>query len=108
MDLKTYGLFPYQRLNDNVSLLLNIYWTLLTLIDPMAIVLFFFYIDLGLLVYALVLLSDVIVNYCFMISTKGLFSWINFGQINQLIFLIFYLATAYYIHKKTQEIGKGV
>jgi hypothetical protein len=93
MDLVNYGLFPYQKLNPNVSLFLNIYWTMLTIIDLLAIILLIFYIDMGLLMYGLIILSDVIINYSFMISTKGLWSWINFGQISQLLFLIFYLCT---------------
>lgn len=107
MDLIKYGLFPYQRLNNNVSLLLNIYWTMLTAFDFLAIIVLFYYIDLGLLLFGLIILSDVIVNYTFMISTKGILSVINFGQISQMLFLLIYLCTFYYIHKKTQEIGRS-
>jgi hypothetical protein len=41
-----------------------------------------------------------------MISTKGLFSWINFGQISQLLFLVFYLATVRLIYKETQKMQR--
>ncbi len=107
MDLIKYGLFPYQRLNSNVPVWLNIYWTLLTFIDPLAIVLLLYFIDVGLVLYGVVIVSDVLINYWFMISTKGLFSWINFGQISQLLFLIFYLATVRLIYKETQRMQKG-
>ncbi len=107
MDLVKYGLFPYQKLNNNVSLLLNIYWTMLTIFDFLAIIVLFYYIDIGLLLYGLIILSDVIINYTFMISTKGILSIVNFGQICQMLFLIIYLCTFYYIHKKTQEIGRS-
>ena len=93
MDLLKYGLFPYQ----NVSIILNIYWTMLTLLDFLAIVVLFFHIDLGLIFYGLIIISDVIVNYSFMILTKGIWSWINFGQISQMLFLVIYLSTFHYI-----------
>lgn len=104
MDLFLHGLFPYQRLNSAVSPFLNAYWTLLTFLDPLAILLLCFSIDLGLVAYGLVILSDVLINYTFMISTKGLFSVINFGQVSQLLFLIFYLSTVRCMHVKSQAI----
>lgn len=104
MDLILHGLFPYQRLNDAVSPLLNAYWTLLILADPLAIVLLFISIDLGLVAYGLVILTDVIINYTFMISTKGILGVINFGQISQMLFLMFYLCTVRYLHEKSQQI----
>ncbi len=103
MDLLTYELFPYQRLNTSVPLWLNVYWTVLTLIDPLAIVLLVWFIDVGLVLYGVVIISDVLINYWFMITTKGLFSWVNFGQISQLLFLIFYLATVRYIHTQSKK-----
>jgi len=107
MDLILHGLFPYQRLNDSVSFLLNVYWTLLTIVDPLAIILLWISIDLGLVAYGLVIISDVIINYTFMISTYGLASVLNFGQISQMLFLIFYLSTARYPHVKSQAIREG-
>jgi len=104
MDLILHGLFPYQRLNSAVSPFLNAYWTLLTLLDPLAILLLWFSIDLGLVAYGLVILSDVLINYSFMISTKGLFSVINAGQVSQLLFLIFYLCTVRHLHVKSQAL----
>lgn len=105
MDLIKFGLFPYQRLNSNVPIWLNIYWTLLTLVDPLAIVLLLYFIDVGLVLYGVVIVSDVLINYWFMISTKGLSSLMNFGQISQLLFLIFYLATVLFIHKHAQNLA---
>jgi hypothetical protein len=107
IDLIKYGFFPYQRLNSNVPVWLNIYWTLLTFIDPLAIVLLLYSINIGLVLYGVVIVSDVLINYWFMISTKGLFSWMNFGQISQLLFLIFYLATVRLIYKETQRMQRG-
>lgn len=105
MDLIKFGFFPYQRLNSNVPVWLNIYWTLLTLVDPLAIVLLLYFIDVGLVLYGMVIVSDVLINYWFMISTKGLSSLMNFGQISQLLFLIFYLATVLFIHKHAQNLA---
>lgn len=62
MDLFTYGLFPYQRLNTSVPLWLNIYWTVLTLIDPLAMALLLYCIDIGLVLYGVVIISDVYIN----------------------------------------------
>ena len=106
MDLIKYGIFPYQRLNSNVPVWLNIYWTLLTFIDPLAMVLLLYSINIGLVLYGVVIVSDVLINYWFMISTKGWFSWINFGQISQLLFLIFYLATVRLIYNETQRMQR--
>lgn len=103
VDLFTYGLFPYQRLNSNVPPWLNIYWTVLTFVDPLAMALLLYCIDVGLVMYGVVIISDVCINFWFMITTKGLFSWVNFGQISQLLFLIFYLATVWYIHIQSQK-----
>lgn len=106
MDLIKYGLFPYQRLNSNVPVWLNIYWTLLTIFDPLAIIFLLYSLNMGLVLYGVVIVSDVLINYWFMISTKGLFSWINFGQISQLLFLVFYLATVRLIYKETQKMQR--
>lgn len=103
MDLIKYGLFPYQRLNSSVPVWLNIYWTLLTLIDPLAMALLLYCIDVGLVLYGVVIISDVCINYWFMITTNGLFSWVNFGQISQLLFLIFYVSTVRYIHLQSKK-----
>jgi hypothetical protein len=32
-----------------------------------------------------------------------LFSWVNFGQISQLLFLIFYVSTVRYIHLQSKK-----
>lgn len=107
MDLIKYGLFPYQRINQNVSLALNIYWTLLTVFDPLAIVLLYINIDLGLMLFGLIIISDVVINYSYIISNSGWLGWLNFGQLCQLGFLIFYLCTFLYIHKQTQMLGSN-
>ena len=106
MDLFKYGLFPYQKINQNVSLFLNIYWTMLTLFDFIAILVLVFFIDIGLLLYGIIIISDVIINYSFILSTMGIWDLINFGQISQMLFLIVYICTSCYIHKRTQEFKK--
>jgi hypothetical protein len=106
-DVLRYGVFPYQKLNQHVSLSLNIYWTLLTLADPLAIIILFLSIDIGLIIYGLIIISDVIINYAFIISNYGLFSWINFGQICQILFMFFYLFTVHYIHKEVKILKRN-
>lgn len=56
-----------------------------------------------LVLYGVVIISDVCINYWFMITTNGLFSWVNFGQISQLLFLIFYVSTVRYIHLQSKK-----
>ncbi len=101
-DIMRYGLFGYQRINSDVSLALNIYWTLLVFFDPLAIVLLFFNVNLGLLLYGIVILSDVVINYIFVIVNYGIGSVLNFGQICQLLFLTFYIITAPFVYKKAR------
>jgi hypothetical protein len=104
-DLIKYGLFPYQNIDIHVKPWLNIFWTSLTIIDPLAIVILFFNIKYGINVFLLVIVVDVIVNYSFIIQNYGIWSWINYGQICQLLFMIFVLATFLWIKEKVSKIG---
>jgi hypothetical protein len=103
-DLIQYGLFPYQRMDNNVKLWLNVFWTLLTILDPLAIVILFFSIKDGIYVFLVIIVVDVIINYSFIIQNYGLWSWINYGQICQLLFMLFVLVTFMWIRKKVKEI----
>ena len=98
-DLVNCGLFPYSRLNPDVAVWLNIYWTMLTILDPAAIIILFFNIKAGLWCYLAIIVSDAIINFTFAIGNYGWSAWINFGQICQLSFMIFVLATFIPIRK---------
>jgi hypothetical protein len=93
-DVAAHGLFPYQRLDANVPGWLNVYWTALTVIDPLSVLMLAMHIPLGLLFYICVMVSDVAVNYWFYGYYYGLRSCLNFHMICQLLFLLFLLATA--------------
>lgn len=102
-DIVKYGFFAYQKVNENVPIFLNIFWTLLTFFDPLAITLLLFTTYYGLLVYGLIIVSDVILNYYFVITTYGLIYVLNFGQICQLLFLFFYLVTVIYVYNRLKN-----
>jgi len=93
MDLVHGGLFPYQKMTPNVPSWLNIYWTLLTILDPLSILLLVCTIDIGLLMYLIVITSDVIINYWYVIGQSGILGIFNYGQLCQFCFMIFVLFT---------------
>jgi len=102
-DLIRGGLFPYEKLNHNVPTWLNIYWTMLTFLDLLAIIVLFLDMKKGQLLYLAIIVSDVIINFSFVIHHYGQWSWVNFMQICQLLFMIFVVATFFPIKK---AIGK--
>jgi hypothetical protein len=106
----THGYFPYQRLDPNVSFWLNVYWTSLTLLDPLSIVILLINIQLGLFSYATIIITDVLINFSFAIQHYGFGSLLNFFQISQLSFLIFFAVTSPSIYSqihKTKLITKS-
>jgi hypothetical protein len=99
-DIIKLGFFSYQKVNQNVSFLLSFYWTLLTFFDPLAIILLFVNTYYGLILYGIIIVSDVTINYHFVITRYGIEYICNFGQISQLIFMLFYLITVFYLYRK--------
>jgi hypothetical protein len=60
-DLVRGGLFPY-TVWWGVPLCLNVYWTSLTILDPLAIVLLLGRVRIGCVCYLLIMISDVAIN----------------------------------------------
>jgi len=83
------GFLPYKT----QPLWANIYWTSLSLADPLTIVLLILNINIGLLAYALVIISDVIINLYFTISEKGILGIFNVFILGQLGCMFFYICT---------------
>ncbi len=103
-DLIKYGFFPYQKLNIHVPPWLNVYWTLLTVFDLGAIIIIIKNIVIGLWVFLVIIISDVLINYSFVILNYGILGWLNFGQICQLLFMILVLITFLPIKRRIREL----
>jgi len=89
-DLARHGLFPYNSL-FGVPQALNIYWTSLTILDPLAILLLFFRPRAGCLLYLLIMLTDVPINiYADMVYWKQPLPE-SPGLLMQIAFLLFLL-----------------
>ncbi len=102
-DLARHGLFPYTSL-FGVPPALNIYWTSLTLLDPLAILLLFLRPRAGCLFYLLIMLTDVPINiYANMVYwEQPLFE--SPGLIMQIAFLLFLLLTVGRIMKLSKTV----
>ena len=83
------GFLPYIK----CPLWANIYWTSLTFLDPLSIVLLIVNIRIGLILYTFIIISDVIINIYFTVRFQGLYGLINIYMICQSLFLIFLLWT---------------
>lgn len=86
IDLIRLGLFPYEKF----PLWANIYWTLLTVLDPLAILFLFVNVRAGLVFYGLIIISDVLINIFFTLSLEGFIGVFNVFMLSQLLFLLFY------------------
>jgi len=103
-DLIRGGLFPYTKW-WNVPLLMNIYWTLLTILDPVAIILLLMSSYIGCIFYIIIMTTDVAINlYANIVYWKQPLIQ-SYGLIMQTAFLIFILATVGRIlkHLKMQD-----
>lgn len=104
-DIAKYGWFPYTGI-WGVPESMNIYWTLLTFLDPIAIIVLLFSIKTGLGFYFFVMISDVTVNLL-----ANTFYWKqpffqSYGLILQISFLIFLTLTAPIVWKYTRTAEK--
>ena len=84
-DIVLDGFLPY----NSKPLWANIFWTSLTLADLLAIILLLFSLRKGLFLYAVIIISDVIINLYFTISYTGFHGIFNIYMIGQLFFLLF-------------------
>ncbi len=99
IDLIKGGLFPYTR--GNVPFILNLYWTSLTLLDPLSIGILFLNIRTGLWFYLLIMISDVAINLF-----SNTFYWKVFliyqpALLMQMVFLLFFIITFKRIYKSS-------
>ena len=114
-DLLRGGLFPYQKWDSKVPGWLNTYWTILTAVDFVSIVLLFYRIKVGLWAYLVVIVSDVFINFSFVIENYGVRSLFNYMQLCQLGFMLFLIVTFLPILKELKriapaqrEFGRGI
>ncbi|MDC7240192.1 MAG: hypothetical protein PQJ50_07525 [Spirochaetales bacterium] len=88
-DLIVGGFLPY----TTKPLWANIYWTALTFADPITIIILLLDLKRGMKLYALIIVSDVIINLYFTITSSGLSGIFNLFMLSQIGFLIFLLIT---------------
>ncbi len=100
-DLILGGFLPYKH----HPLWANIYWTALTFLDPLAVILLLTRFKQGLRLYALVIVSDVVINLYFTITISGFMGIFNLFMLGQLFFLFFLLATWKAIQKGVDNAG---
>ena len=75
--------------SNGKPLWVNIYWTSLTFADPLAIIL----LKIGIISYALIIISDATINLYFTISYSGLLDLLNIFMLGQILFLIILITT---------------
>ena len=92
-DLVRYGLFPYAALDANVPAWLNAFWTLLTVFDPLAIVVLLFRVRAGARLCLAIIAGDVVINWTFFGLTYGPERWLDSHLACQFAFLCFVLLT---------------
>jgi hypothetical protein len=86
----THGLFwDY----GGAPVLSRIYWTSLTLLDPLGAVLLFLRPKVGILLALAIIISDVAHNTWLMWRIIGV-DWLNLMYVSQVVFLVFVLLTA--------------
>lgn len=88
-DIIKNGFLPYIK----GPLWANIYWTSLTFLDPLSTILLIVNVRIGLISYALIIISDVIINLYFTVKFQGLYGLVNIYMICQSLFLIFLIWT---------------
>jgi hypothetical protein len=93
MPFSAEGLHVYQLQNENVPSWLNYYWSSLGILDPLAIVILLLNIKAGIILYLLIIYSDVLINFWFVITNYGFGEIVNIFQLCQLGFLLFLTVT---------------
>ena len=88
-DLLIGGFLPY----DGYPLWANIFWTSLTVADPVAIIILLLSLRKGVITYAVIIFSDVIINVYFTLSIAGWPGVLNIFLLSQVSFLLFLMFT---------------
>jgi hypothetical protein len=91
------GFLPYHY----APFLLNMYWTALTLIEPIAIIAIVLKRKLGVYLCIAIIVSDVFINFFSTLAYFGGFrQLINFYFVCQISFMVFVLYTCQYLLKR--------
>lgn len=98
MDILHYG-WLYRNKQSGAPFLCNVYWTSLTLLDPLSIIVLLLNIRAGLVLFYLVMISDVLINFTVTVALDGFPALLNFFMISQFSFLVFLLLTGPFILK---------
>ncbi len=98
-DLAAGGFLPY----ISKPLWANIYWTALTFADPLAAAVLLISLRKGMVLYALIILSDVIINLYFTISLRGIQGIFNLFMMSQISFLLFLMISWKVMYKLKEE-----
>ncbi len=93
VDMFKNGLFPYAKLY-NAPEALNYYWSSLTLLDPLAVILLIYNVRAGLILALCIMFTDVPVNLYANAMYWRLPSYKNYFLVMQILFLMFLLLTA--------------
>lgn len=83
------GILPYR----DFALWANIYWTMLTILDPMAILLLVLNVEAGVILSLIIISSDVVINLFFTIYRGGLSNVVNIYMIGQFTAFVFIFCT---------------
>ena len=92
MDLVSGGLFPYTK-RWGTPLIFNIYWTSLTILDPLAIIALIVKVRAGYVVGIFIMLADVPINLYANANYWPLAIHENHLLLMQITFLVFLLST---------------
>jgi len=104
-DIVKGGLFPYTNW-WNVPMSMNIYWTVLTILDPIAIIILSINIYIGYWLYLLIMISDVCINiFAELVYWKQPIKQSS-GLIMQIGFLLFLSLTGLKIIKSSKKKNK--
>jgi hypothetical protein len=100
MDLFSGGMFPYTK-RWGTPEIFNIYWTSLTILDPLSIGALIINIRVGYVVAILIMLTDVPINLYVNANYWQLAIHENRPLLMQIAFLIFLLSTVRSVWKRT-------
>jgi hypothetical protein len=99
-DIIKFGFLPYHQ----VPLWLNIYWTSLTFIEPIAIIAIVLKKNIGIYLCMAIIVSDVIINFfSTLVYFGGLRQLFDFRFICQVVFMAFVLSTYKDLLKRTAK-----
>ncbi len=103
-DILIFGFMPYARWHPGIPWLINLFWTSLVVIDPIAILLLLVNPRLGIRAFLVVIVVDVLVNVTFIISFYGMMRCLKFYTISQIVFLIYVAATFRLVDRDLQRL----